>query len=102
QALASYGARVYYLGRYSNAPSCNLAAALADAHALLLTGADAGYLRDSTNALARCFPQGAQVELISDLPLTGRNTATVPGEQGEAYDRRVIEFLDRALRVEKQ
>ncbi len=98
--LLGFGARVYYLGRYDNTPSCTLAAALADAHALLLTGADAGYLRAATITLADCFPAEADVELISDLPMTGRNTASAPGEQGEAYDRHVIEFFDRALRKE--
>ena len=102
QKLAGFGARFYYLGSYGNAPSCTLAASLTDARALLLTGTDAGYLRDSTIAIARCFPKQAQVELISDLPLTGRNIAAAPGEQGEAYDRRVIEFLDRSLRGEKR
>lgn len=101
-ALARSGARFYYLGRYRNAPSCTLAATLADAHVLLLTGADAGYLRDSTITLAPCFPATAHTELLSDLPLTGRNTASAPGEQGEAYDRRVIDFFDRALRANRR
>ncbi|HEX8180556.1 MAG TPA: hypothetical protein VF525_13495 [Pyrinomonadaceae bacterium] len=99
-ALARLGVRCYFLGRYENAPACTLAASLADTHVLLLTGADAGYLRDSTIALARCFPASTHAELISDLPLTGRNTAAAPGEKGEAYDRRVIDFFDRALRAE--
>jgi hypothetical protein len=100
QTLARYGARAYFLGSYANVPSCTLATTLVDQHVLLLTGPDAGYLRDSTIALAQCFPRGAQVQLIDNLPLTGRNTASAPGEQGEAYDRRVIEFFDRALRAE--
>jgi hypothetical protein len=100
-ALARLGARCYFLGRYGNASSCALAASLADTRVLLLTGADAGYLRDSTIALAHCFPTSVRAELISDLPLTGRNTAAAPGEQGEAYDRRVIDYFDRALRDPK-
>jgi len=101
QDLARFGARGYYLGNYGNAPSCALAATLADEHVLLLTGTDAGYLRESTVALAQCFPAQAQVQLIDNLPLTGRNTASAPGEQGEAYDRRVIDFFDRTLRTQK-
>jgi hypothetical protein len=99
--LARLGVRCYFLGRYGNASSCALAASLADTRVLLLTGADAGYLRDSTIALAHCFPTSVRAELISDLPLTGRNTAAAPGEQGEAYDRRVIDYFDRALRDTK-
>ena len=101
QALARFGARGYFLGNYGNAPSCALAATLTDEHVLLLTGTDAGYLRESTVALAQCFPAQAQVQLIDNLPLTGRNTASAPGEQGEAYDRRVIDFFDRVLRAQR-
>ena len=97
--LARFGVRCYFLGRYGNAQACALASSLADARALLLTGPDAGYLRDSTVTLADCFPAQADVELISDLPLTGRSSAAAPGEQGEAYDRRVIDFFDRTLRA---
>jgi pimeloyl-ACP methyl ester carboxylesterase len=100
-ALARLGVRCYFLGRYGNASSCALAASLADTRVLVLTGTDAGYLRDSTIALAQCFPTSVRAELISDLPLTGRNTAAAPGEQGEAYDRRVIDYFDRALRAAK-
>ncbi len=102
QALARSGTRLYFLGRYHNAPACSLAAILADEHVLLLTGADAGYLRASTIALAQCFPTSTHAELLGDLPLTGRNTASAPGEQGEAYDRRVIDFFDRALRAKSR
>jgi pimeloyl-ACP methyl ester carboxylesterase len=99
QGLARFGARAYFLGKYTNEPACTLAAALTDTRVLLLTGNDAGYLRDSTDALAQCFPTPSQVQLVDNLPLTGRNTASAPGEQGEAYDRRVIEFFDRNLRA---
>lgn len=98
-AFAHSGARLYFLGRYSNTPACTLAATLADERVLLLSGADAGYLRAATIALAQCFPATTHAELLSDLPLTGRNTASAPGEQGEAYDRRVIDFFDRSLRA---
>lgn len=102
RTLARSSARLYYLGRYQNVNACALAAQLTDAHVLLLTGADAGYLRASTIALAQCFPPAMHTELLSDLPLTGRNTAPAPGEQGEAYDRRVIDFFDRALRPDSR
>ena len=100
-ALTRYGARCYFLGRYENRAACTLASSFSGPHVLVLTGPDAGYLRDSTVKLADCFPIEADVELISDLPLTGRNAAAAPGEKGEAYDRRVIDFFDRALRAER-
>lgn len=99
QLLARAGIRIYFLGRYENAAACAAAPSLGDRRVLLLTGAEAGYLRDSTSNLARCFPAQAGVEVISDLPLTGFTLASATGEQGEAYDRRVIDFFDKALRL---
>jgi pimeloyl-ACP methyl ester carboxylesterase len=96
--LARMGMRLYFLGSYDNTPSCAEAAALSDRHVLLLSGADAAGLRDSTAALAACFPAGAQVEVKTDLPLSGINQRSSTGEQSETYDRRVIDFFDRTLR----
>ena len=97
RTLTRWGMRIYFLGEYRNDPACAAAGNLKERRVLLLTGAEAGYLRDSTIALARCFPDQANVELQSDLPLTGFNLASATGEQGEAYDRRVIDFFDRAI-----
>ncbi len=98
QFIARGGARLYFLGDYENTPACDAAARPNDQHVLLLSGEDAGNLRDSTVALAQCFPNPSSVEVKSDLPLTGLNLASAPGEQGEAYDRVVIDFFDRTLR----
>jgi hypothetical protein len=65
---------------------------------LLLSGPDAGYLRDSTNALERCFSRQLTLEAKTDLPLSGMNLPSATGQIGEGYDRRVIDFLDKALR----
>jgi pimeloyl-ACP methyl ester carboxylesterase len=99
QALTRWGARIYFYGHYENATACAAAQSLTDRRVLLLTGEEAGYLRDSTVALAQCFPNQTSVELKSDLPLTGFNLPSATGEQGEAYDRRVIDFFDRSLRA---
>ncbi|HEY0080010.1 MAG TPA: alpha/beta hydrolase [Pyrinomonadaceae bacterium] len=96
-SLASTGMRLYSLGDYEDAPACAFASQLKDRQALLLAGEDARHLRPSTVALARCFPDQFKVETLSDLPLTGFTLASAPGEQGELYDRRVIDFFDRAL-----
>ena len=96
--LARGGARLYLRGGYASTPACQLAARTTAARVQLLSGADAGYLRDSTLALAPCFNAGSSVEQRGDLSVTGVNVSSATGEQGETYDRIVIDFLDRALR----
>src|ERR1043166_3977343 len=64
-----------------------------------LAADDAGPLRLTTEALERCFPSTASVEAQTDLPSTGYTLASASPEEDEAYDRRVIEFFDRALRA---
>ena len=98
QQLARFGTRLYFLGGYGNSTACQAAASLR-VPVLLLSGADANSLRASTINLAVCFTNKSNVEVSTDLPLTGFNLASAPGQQGEAYDRRVIDFFDRALRV---
>ena len=88
--------RAYFFGRYENMPACDLAALLKNQKILLLSGADAGYSARLTMALASCF--GTSVEAKTDLPLTGFRLPSATGEQGEGYDRLVIEFFDRNLR----
>jgi pimeloyl-ACP methyl ester carboxylesterase len=97
--LAHTGVRLYFLGRYDDTQACVAAASLSDRQVLLLSGPDAGRLRDSTLALAACFPKQAQVDVKADLPLSGINQRGATGEQSEIYDRRVIDFFDRALRA---
>ncbi|HEV2761812.1 MAG TPA: hypothetical protein VGV38_02365, partial [Pyrinomonadaceae bacterium] len=97
--LARAGTRVYFLGGYNNASACAAARALGERHVLLLAGADAPHLRDSTEALSRCFEPATNVEVQTGLALTGFTLGTAPGEQGELYDRRAIDFFDRTLRA---
>jgi pimeloyl-ACP methyl ester carboxylesterase len=101
-ALIQYFSRVamktYMLGSYDSTNACELAGAIRDQKVMLLSGSDAGTLREATAALQKCFPGGASVEVRTDLPLSGFGLPSVTGEQGEAYDRVVIEFFDRNLR----
>jgi pimeloyl-ACP methyl ester carboxylesterase len=97
--LSRAGLRLYFLGSYQNTSSCAAAKALNDRAVLLLSGTDAPHLRDSTTELANCFPKQSRVELHNDLPLSGFTIGTATGEQGETYDRRVIEFFAQTLRV---
>lgn len=96
--LARLGTRLYFAGDYRNDSACTAAETLGDRRVLLLSGPDAGPLRHATETLSRCFPAQAEVQALTDLPLTGLNLASASPEQGEAYDRRVIEFFDRSLR----
>lgn len=96
--LVGTATRLYLMKTHKGTPSCELAASLKDQRVLLLSGADAGYLRESTQALASCFPIRENVEVKTDLPLSGFRLASATGEQGEGYDRGVIEFFDTNLR----
>lgn len=99
-----FGARAvhaYLLGAYDDTPVCEFAASLSIPRVLLVAGEDASYLRESTASLANCFPNSANILAKTDLPLTGFNLPWATGEQGEEYDRRIIEFFDKTLRSGK-
>ncbi len=98
QRLSRVGMKTYLLGSYENSNACELAAMSQDKRVLLLSGNDAGNLRDVTASLQRCFPTAGNVEVRTDLPLSGFSLPSATGEQGEAYDRVVIEFFARNLR----
>lgn len=97
QSLTIAALRAYFLNVFENTPSCELAASLNGRRILLLAGKDTDYLRDATVQLARCFPEPANLEVKSELPLTGFNLPSATGEEGERYDRQVIDFFDRML-----
>jgi len=100
--LIQYFSRVamkfYLLGGYDNSSACDFAASILEQRVLLLSGAEAGNLRDATASLQRCFPVPGNVETRTDLPLSGFSLPSATGEQGETYDRVVIEFFARNLR----
>jgi hypothetical protein len=89
--------RVYFLGNYENKTTCEMAGVLRTQKILLLAGADDGYLHNSTADLARCFPNPANLEVKTDLPLSGFSLPSATGEQGEGYDRPVIDFFLKNL-----
>lgn len=100
--LVQYFSRVamktYMLGGFDDASACEFASGIKDQKVMLLSGADAGALRDATASLQKCFPNAGNVDVRTDLPLSGFGLPSVTGEQGEAYDRVVIEFFARNLR----
>jgi pimeloyl-ACP methyl ester carboxylesterase len=90
--------RLYMWGTFDPSNGCDVAASVRDAKVLLMSGADAGYLIGSTASLQQCFPVQANIETRTDLPLSGMNMPSATGEQGESYDRIVIDYFDRYLR----
>ena len=98
QSLSRTAVNVYLFGNFDKRPTCDVANGVGDARVLLLSGADAGPLKDSTASLQKCFPVPNNVETRTDLPLSGFSMPSATGEQGEAYDRIVIDFFDRNLR----
>src|SRR5688572_26092100 len=96
--LARLGVRTYFLGKYRNDGSCELAGSLQKKRVLLLSGEEAGYLRESTVEVQKCFSAASGMEAKTDLGLTGLNLPSATGQVGEGYDRVVIEFFDQALR----
>lgn len=97
-SLVGPATRLYMLGAFDQTTTCDAAKSLRDQRVLLLSGADAGYLISSTASLQGCFANSSNVEIRTDLPLSGMNLTSATGEQGEAYDRIVIDFFDRYLR----
>lgn len=97
-SLARTAMKTYLLGGYDSTSACDLASSIRNQRVLLLTGADAGPLRDATTSLQRCFPVQTNIETRADLPLSGFSLPSATGEQGEAYDRVVIEYFARNLR----
>jgi hypothetical protein len=95
--LARSGTRLYLFEDYDDIKTCDFARHLEGREVLLLAGNDASRWRSSTVQLARCLPLSTHLELHDALPLTGLNVVSATGEQGEAYDRRVIEFFNRTL-----
>jgi pimeloyl-ACP methyl ester carboxylesterase len=98
QSLSRLAMQIYLMGSYDNTSACDFARSIREARVLLLSGADAGNLREATTSLQSCFPVPANVETRTDLPLSGFSLPSATGEQGEAYDRVVIEYFARNLR----
>ena len=89
---------VYLFGGFDGLEACNIARNLSGPRVLLLSGNDAGPLKTATAEMQGCFPVANNVEFRTDLPLSGFSLPSATGEQGEAYDRIVIDFFDRNLR----
>ena len=89
--------KAYMLGVFDDTSACQFANETGDQKVMLLSGRDAGPLREATASMQKCFSNAENVEVRTDLPLSGFGLPSVTGEQGEAYDRIVIEFFARTL-----
>ena len=98
QNFSRLALRMYLLGTYNDTSACDYARSVGNQKVLLLSGPEAGELRQVTSSLQSCFREPANVETRTDLPLSGYSLPSATGEQGEAYDRVVIEFFARNLR----
>src|ERR1700704_1842284 len=98
QLLSHLAIRLYFLGKYDNKKSCDLAATLENRRLLLLAGSDDGDLHNATVELVSCFTNRANITAQTELPLTGYVMPSATGEQGEGYDRPVIDFFVKNLR----
>ena len=97
QYFSRIAMKIYLLGSYDNTNACDFAPSIRDQRVLLLSGPKREAAR-SDASLQSCFPVPANVETRTDLPLSGFSLPSATGEQGEAYDRIVIEFFARNLR----
>ncbi len=96
--FAAFGSRFYfYNGCYRRDVSCETAKQLNNRQILLLAGADATDLQDSTVKLSRCFSNSVKVESKIDLNPSGYNLMNASLDQSMAYDQRVIEFFKKSL-----
>ncbi len=98
QFLSRVAMRFYLINSFDTSPTCDFAKSIQNQRVLLLSGPEAGHLREATAGLQDCLNDSVTVETRTDLPLSGFNLPSTTGEQGEAYDRIVIDFFDRNLR----
>ncbi|HEY0729481.1 MAG TPA: hypothetical protein VGD38_15480 [Pyrinomonadaceae bacterium] len=98
QYLSRTAMKTYLFGGFDSTPACDIARSNSQVRVMLLSGNDAGHLKDETASLQSCFAVPTNVETRTDLPLSGFSLPSATGEQGEAYDRIVIEYFDRNLR----
>lgn len=96
--LARQATKFYFLRQYDNQRSCDLARSLGPRKVMLLAGEDSRLLRQSTKALAPCFVDPTTVETRTDSTLSGLTLPSATGQEGETYDRPVIDFFVKNLR----
>lgn len=96
--MAKGGSYLYFAtGCYERQSVCEIAKSVSNKNVLLLAGSDAPVLRNSTANLSSCFPSQTNVKSFTDLDLSGFDIANASLDAGEAYDQKVIYFLQSTL-----
>ena len=99
--LARTGTYLYFAGScYDRNSPCERAKTVSDRQVLMLAGADAPDLQESTQKTSRCFPNSTTVESKMDFGFSGYGMTKASLEQADAYDQKVIDFFKRSLSPE--
>lgn len=97
--MAKGGTYLYYTsGCYQRQSVCNVARSVSGRQILLLSGADVPSLKNSTDALAGCFPSNTRVQAFTNMQNSGYDILNVPPDKADTYDQRVIYFFQENLK----
>ena len=92
--LGKMGTYAYYFdGCYKRVPACEMAKQLQNRSVLLLAGADARDLQESTSKLGKCLPNSVKLDSKTDLSPSGMGILNASLETSEVYDQRIIDFF---------
>lgn len=99
--LAQNGTYLFFAGGcYNRTSTCELAQTLSNRQIFLLAGSDAPDFQDSTEKIAKCFPNSTRIESKTDLNPSGYKISMASIEQAGNYDLRIIEYFKRSLQTE--
>lgn len=96
--LAQNGTYLFFAGGCYNRNSvCDTAQTVSNRQIMLLAGSDAPDFQDSTNNIAKCFPNSTRIESKTDLNPSGYRMSNASLEQVSNYDVKIIDFFRRSL-----
>lgn len=96
--LAQNGTYLYFAdGCYNRTSVCETAKNISNRHILLLAGASAPELQDSTAMTARCLSASNHIETKTDMNPSGYGIIAASLEQADNYDRKIIDFFKQNL-----
>ena len=99
--LAQNGTYLYFAGGcYNRNSACNIAQSVTNRSVMLLGGSDAPDFQDSTNQVAKCFPNSTKIESKTDLNPSGIKIHKASLEQVSNYDLKIIDFFKRNLQYQ--
>ncbi len=96
-SLASFGSMFYFSSCYQNKDINNEVRSLTNRNILLLAGKDAPEWSDSTANLQKSLGKQADLQVKTDLSISGYNIVSTTSEQSDNYDRLIIEFFKKSL-----